>query len=96
MSNAREKLNVIEKELSDYEILKNNLKELRNAYSNLGKAFHKKAGNTIYDLQLKDEYITKGNLNMNFANSITRLLNGENIENILTFIKVPQKYLKED
>ena len=86
----------IEKEIIEYDKLKDNLKSIRNAYSNLGKLEHKRAEKFHPNSEARHSCIDKGNQYINFANSITRLLNGENIKGILDSINIPLKYLKED
>ena len=84
------------KEIIKYDELKDNLKRIRNAYSNLGKLEHKRAEKFNPDSVARHNCIDRGNEYINFANSITNLLNGENIENILEYINIPLKYLEED
>lgn len=86
----------IEKEIIKYDKLKDNLKSIKNAYSNLGKLEHKRAEKFHPNSESRHSCIDKGNQYMHFANSITRLLNGENIKDILNSINISLKYLKED
>ena len=98
MSNSRirQELLEIEKEIVKYDELKDNLKSIRNAYSNLGKLEHKRVEKFHPKNEARNNCIDRGNLYINFANSITRLLNGENIKDILNSINIPLKYLEED
>ena len=98
MSNGRirQELLKIEEEIVKYDELKDNLKSIRNAYSNLSKLEHKRVEKFHPKNEARNNCIDRGNLYMNFANSITRLLNGENIKDILNSINIPLKYLEED
>lgn len=88
----RPELIEIEEELIRYDNLKDNLKSIRNAYRNLAKLEYKRAEKFKTHTE---NSIDKGNQYMNIANSITRLLNGENIKDILNTINIPLKYLEE-
>ena len=95
-SRIRPELLEIEKEVIKYDELKDNLKRIRDAYSNLGKLEHKRAEKFYTKSEERNNCIDRGNLYMNFANSTTRLLNGENIKDILNSINIPLKYLEEE
>lgn len=86
----------IEEELIRYDNLRDNLKSMINAYRNLAKLEHRRAEKFHSNSQARYDCIDAGNQYMNFANSITRLLNEDDIKDILKSINFPLKYLEED
>lgn len=92
----RQELQKIEDELNNYDKLKENLIKIKNAYSNLANLEHKKAdklrGNSIFT----QNHIDIGNNYRQFTNILTNLLNGMEVEDILTYINIPLKYLQKE